>query len=157
VNDFETVRKGLEVNAHEAAQALDRIEAEVERLRTVSQAEDEAIRVGTKPFRLLRAHPTVKAYVERREAEIERLRAAQAEAWDEVEVQHREVERLRGEQGTEVALRAMAAEAEVERLRAALEPFIWSTTPVRAEENYMVHVKGNDILRGRAALAKEEA
>ena len=66
MNDFETVRESLGNDGwrdYEATAALDRIEAEVERLQGDLEMADEAIR---------KADPNFKAL----QAEVERLRAA---------------------------------------------------------------------------------
>ena len=102
-----------------------RLTAEVERLRDLHDSaiakvvenanEVERLREGHDEWKWGH-HAGYEQALADRKAEVESLRAAQAEAWDEVEVQHREVERLR-EELNEATFTGTKLRLEVEKLR----------------------------------------
>jgi chromosome segregation ATPase len=111
----ERLRVDRDENAKAYAEEYARFHAEVERL----QEEVTRVRGFWEDSQV--KHANAASEVERLRAENQKLRAAQAEAWDEVEVQHAEVNRLTAwknaaESGGGAGVRAARAEAAVERL-----------------------------------------
>lgn len=118
-SDAEVVHRHL-VGRAQARQAFDRIQAEIERLtRDIEHYSEKNARLATENVR---------------------LRAAQAEAWDEVEVQRREVEQLR--------FAAENAHQDIERWRSALQTIqeLAATSSLR-----VFHTIASDALRGLPA------